>query len=204
RRACGFRLLDRGGGRRGDFLLAHRLGQERLDDVDLTAFLRGAFGAAALLVGFGRFLALAHHSREDFQYPGILAGRAAGTAMRNVAVLDGGEDQPQRGKALAVARLLGGLHGFGEFPAHRRESPCPLAIAMREKQRYMSVRGDMACAPILRNPANPELETCPWRFCKAIRSLSRSHGTRRRPLPCSSLLTGRSWRAGDTAPSAAG
>src|SRR5690606_27137634 len=129
---------------------------------------------AALVIGLGRFLALAHHARQDLDDVRVADRLLSRASMGNVAILDGGEDQAQCGEPLAVARLLGGLHRFCKFSAHRELSPFPPAIAARGKRRYMSPRRRYGLDA---HPVQP-LRICDWRPPMALLQGEMSHEPR--------------------------
>ena len=90
----------------------------------LVALIGGKFGAAALVIGFGRFLALLDHlgeQGEDF----VIAQKLAAVlgAVGDVTVFQRRKDQPQRSHALLVGGLHGRFHFFVELFAQAHDSP---------------------------------------------------------------------------------
>src|SRR5690606_12260496 len=133
------RRLDRG----GHLVLGERLGQEFVENVDLLLFHRRQVGSPGLGIDGETFLALLHHlldHGEDF----VIGRRAlALAAIGDVAILDGGIDGPQGGRAPLVAGLQRLLEPFADvfahgragsllcrlWPSYRRETqPAPLAL----------------------------------------------------------------------------
>src|SRR5262245_5196918 len=118
--AGGTYLLEGGRDRRLRLSLAHLLGQERLDDGDLGRFLVGQRLPAGLLVDGERLAPLLDHflkQRRDLR----VWDRRPGS---DVGLLQGGADEPQRGKARLVLRLEGSLHLSHQPFAHRTLLPC--------------------------------------------------------------------------------
>ena len=106
------------------FGFVERPGHVALDVADLLLLARRQFGPPAGAVGGGRFAALAHHPGEHVEGFGVadpvLDSAVAGG---DVAVLEGGEDQPQRGDAARIARLHGGLEVVGKAFAQGGHGP---------------------------------------------------------------------------------
>src|SRR5262249_54743276 len=90
--------------RADELLLRERGGKVALNDRDLAALLSGEIVPAALLVQGGRFLARLHGLREDGR--GLLGGQR--TALRDLLVLDPGEEHAERLEGEPVSRLQRG------------------------------------------------------------------------------------------------
>ena len=103
-------------------LIAKLLGQKIFDDGDFVALLRREFRASAIFERFGGFLALLHHLAQDLQNLLIGHGVFARAAMRNITILNGRLNEPQRARAALVLRLLGGLERLGDLVAHDKNS----------------------------------------------------------------------------------
>ena len=78
-----------------------------------SRFLLGEFGAAGIGIDLLGFLALLDHLGEQLEQLGVGRLALAGGARGDVAILDGGADQPERRDAALVLRL-------GRMPSRRR------------------------------------------------------------------------------------
>src|SRR5262245_17704500 len=99
--AGGAGRLDGGGDGGPGLGLAHLSGEELLDDGDLGGLLGGLLFAPGLLVDGERLAPLLDHPLQQRRYLLIGDGGLGG----DVALLQGGADQAQRGKARLVVRL---------------------------------------------------------------------------------------------------
>src|SRR5690606_1134412 len=98
--------------------LIQGLWQKLGNHTDLMQFLVGKVVAAILLIDMGRFLALLDHAGQDFHYVRVVDGVLTGTPMRNVAVLDGSLDQPERRGPALILLLDRTYQCLGDFIAH--------------------------------------------------------------------------------------